>query len=410
MRNDPENRRRPKWTQISRAEKPVTSVTILPMRPTLIMSTAGPWGPIQHPNAPLRRSDYQAESSMIHGVLNPRPNPRLLSIVMPFYNEEEIFCLLRPELTDFLNRVPYPCEVIAVNDGSSDRTIDLLVEWSAADSRIKVVNLSRNFGHQYAATAGIDHASGDAIVLVDADLQDPLEVIHKMVEQYLLGFDVVCGQRVARTGEGVFKKLTAWMFYRGMRIFFLKSLPEDVGDFRLISRRCVDCLRSMRELHRFLRGMVAWVGYPQICVPYERQARAAGTTKYPLRKMLRLAWTAAVSFSALPLKVSFFGAGLMTLIAVEEAVRALVAYFSGRTVPGWTSLMVVLCLSNAAVMIMVGILGEYIGRIYEEGKGRPLYIVADTWNLMPRAAASDVAPPAEPASKPSSMSAAQGKF
>jgi dolichol-phosphate mannosyltransferase len=146
----------------------------------------------------------------------------------------------------------------------------------------------------------------------------------------------------------------------------------------------------MRELHRFLRGMVAWVGYPQICVPYERQARAAGETKYPLRKMIRLAWTAAVSFSALPLRLSFIGAVAMTLVALEEAVRALVAHFSGKTVPGWTSLMLVLCLSNAALMIAVGILGEYVGRIYEEGKGRPLYIVSDSWNLAERAGRGEV--------------------
>ncbi len=318
---------------------------------------------------------------MTHSFLTPRPDPKLLSIVMPFYNEQEIFALLRPQLTEFLDNSPYPCEVIAVNDGSSDRTIDLLVDWSKADSRIKVLNLSRNFGHQYASTAGIDHASGEAIVLIDADLQDPLDVIHRMVEQYRKGYDVVCGQRVARSGEGAFKKFTAWFFYRSMRVFFLKTLPQDVGDFRLMSRRCVDSLGTMRELHRFLRGMVAWVGYPQICVPYERQARAAGVTKYPLRKMVRLAWTAAVSFSALPLRISFFGAGIMTLVAIEEAIRALIEHFSGKTVPGWTSLMVVLCLSNAALMIAVGILGEYVGRIYEEGKGRPLYLVADSWNL-----------------------------
>jgi dolichol-phosphate mannosyltransferase len=227
--------------------------------------------------------------------------------------------------------------------------------------------------------------------LIDADLQDPLEVIHQMVEQYRNGYDVVCGQRVARTGEGVFKKLSAWFFYRFMRVFILKSLPPDVGDFRLISRRCVDNLVAMRELHRFLRGMVAWVGYPQTCVRYERQPRGAGETKYPLRKMLRLAWTAAVSFSALPLRLSFVGAGVMTLVALEEAIRALVAHLSGKTVPGWTSLMVVLCLSNAALMIAVGILGEYVGRIYEEGKGRPLYVISDSWNLAERVGREDVA-------------------
>ncbi len=321
---------------------------------------------------------------MTYNLLTSRADPKLLSIVIPFYNEEEIFPLLRPRLTAFLDSLPYPCEVIAVNDGSSDQTIDALVDWSKSDPRFKVLNLSRNFGHQYASTAGVDYASGDAIVLIDADLQDPLEVIHAMVEQYRQGYDVVCGQRVARSGESVFKKFSAWFFYRSMRVLFLKSLPPDVGDFRLMSRRCVDSLRSMRELHRFLRGMVAWVGYPQTCVRYERQARVAGVTKYPFRKMVRLAWTAAVSFSALPLRISFFGAGIMTLVAIEEAIRALVAHFSGRTVPGWTSLMLVLCLSNAALMIAVGILGEYVGRIYEEGKGRPLYIVADAWNLTQR--------------------------
>ncbi|HKV62431.1 MAG TPA: glycosyltransferase family 2 protein [Candidatus Acidoferrum sp.] len=321
---------------------------------------------------------------MSHDFLTPRPAPQLLSIVMPFYNEEEIFPLLRPRLTDFLNKTPYPCEVIAVNDGSSDRTIEMLVAWSKEDTRIKVLNLSRNFGHQYASTAGVDYASGDAIVLVDADLQDPPEVIYQMVEEYQKGYDVVLGRRATRAGEGLFKKWTAWAFYRLMRLMILKSLPPDVGDFRLMSRRCVDSLREMREFHRFLRGMVTWVGYPQTAVQYERHARAAGTTKYPLSKMIRLAWTAALSFSALPLRFSFLGAGLMTLVAFEEAIRALVAHFVGKTVPGWTSLMIVLCLSNAALMIAVGILGEYVGRIFEEGKGRPLYIVSDAWNFEQR--------------------------
>jgi polyisoprenyl-phosphate glycosyltransferase len=318
---------------------------------------------------------------MTYNYLTPRPAPKLLSIVMPFYNEEEIFPILRPQLTKFLDEAPYACELIAVNDGSSDRTIEFLVNWSKIDARIKVLNLSRNFGHQYASTAGVDHATGDAVVLIDADLQDPLYVISLMVDEYCKGYDVICGQRIARAGEGVLKKFTAWFFYRCMRVFFLKSLPQDVGDFRLMSRRCLDSLKSMRELHRFLRGMVAWVGYPQICVKYHREPRGAGATKYPLRKMLRLAWTAATSFSALPLRLSFFGAGTMILLALEETIRAVFEHFSGRTVPGWTSLMVVLCLSNAVLLAAVGLLGEYVGKIYEEGKGRPLYVVADTWNL-----------------------------
>jgi dolichol-phosphate mannosyltransferase len=323
---------------------------------------------------------------MSSGYLQTRPDPALLSLVVPCYNEQESLPLLAAEVTRFVDAAPYPCEVILVNDGSTDRTIEFLVDWSARDHRIKVLSFSRNFGHQLAATAGVDYSTGDAVVLIDADLQDPLDVIHPMVAEYRKGYDVVCGQRSVRAGENLFKRATAWFFYRLMQTFFLKSLPADVGDFRLMSRRCVYSLTSMRELHRFLRGMVAWVGYPQICVRYERQARVAGTTKYPLSRMIRLAWNAAVSFSPLPLRMSFFAGAIMALLAIEEAVRALIAFNAGRTVPGWTSLMIVLCISNAALLITVGILGEYVGRIFEESKGRPLYIVADAWNLAPRSA------------------------
>jgi dolichol-phosphate mannosyltransferase len=318
---------------------------------------------------------------MPSNYLRTRPDPALLSLVVPCYNEEQSLPLFAAEITRFIDASPYASEVVLVNDGSTDRTLEFLAEWSGRDGRIKVLSLSRNFGHQLAATAGVDYAAGDAVVLLDADLQDPLDVIHEMVAQYRNGYDVVCGQRTVRAGENLFKRATAWFFYRMMQFFFLKSLPHDVGDFRLMSRRCVDSLRSMRELHRFLRGMVAWVGYPQICVRYERRARVAGTTKYPLSRMIRLAWNAAVSFSPLPLRMSFFAGGLMALLAIEEAVRALVAHFSGRTVAGWTSLMIVLCMSNAALLITVGILGEYVAKIFEESKGRPLYIVADAWNV-----------------------------
>ncbi|MGA2907446.1 MAG: glycosyltransferase family 2 protein [Terracidiphilus sp.] len=327
--------------------------------------------------------------------LQSRPDPAQLSLVVPCYNEAESLPLLAAEVTRFIDAAPYPCEVVLVNDGSTDRTIEFLVDWSARDRRIKVLSFSRNFGHQLAATAGVDYAAGDAVVLIDADLQDPLDVIHLMVAEYRNGYDVVCGQRSVRAGENLFKRATAWFFYRLMQTFFLKSLPADVGDFRLMSRRCVSSLSSMRELHRFLRGMVAWVGYPQICVRYERQPRVAGTTKYPLSRMIRLAWNAAVSFSPLPLRMSFFAGGLMALLAIEEAVRALVAYQHGRTVPGWTSLMIVLCMSNAALLITVGILGEYVGRIFEESKGRPLYIVADAWNVAPRSGSQPADRPSE---------------
>jgi dolichol-phosphate mannosyltransferase len=315
------------------------------------------------------------------GYLRPRPDPELLSIVVPCYNEEQSLPFFEAEITRFIDATPYPCEVVLVNDGSADDTVEWLAGWAARDPRIKVMTLSRNFGHQVAATAGVDHASGDAVVLIDADLQDPLYIIHEMVACYRDGYDVVCGQRTYRAGESFFKRATAWSFYRLMQFLFLKSLPRDVGDFRLMSRRCVDSLCSMRELHRFLRGMVAWVGFPQTCVRYQREARVAGETNYPLRKMVALAWTAAVSFSPLPLRVSFVAAGAMALLTIEEAVRAFIENAQGHTVPGWTSLMIVICLSNTVLLTMLGVLGEYVAKIFEEGKGRPLYIVADSWNM-----------------------------
>ncbi len=334
---------------------------------------------------------------MSSAYLRTRSDPALLSIVVPCYNEELSLPPFAGEVTHFIDDSPYPCEVILVNDGSTDRTLDFLVEWSTRDSRIKVLSLSRNFGHQIASTAGVDRAMGDAVVLIDADLQDPLCVIHQMVAQYRSGYDVVCGQRTSRAGENAFKRATAWFFYRTMRFFFLQALPRDVGDFRLMSRRCVDSLCSMRELHRFLRGMVAWAGYPQTCVRYERQARVAGDTKYPLHKMIGLAWTAAVSFSPLPLRISFFAAGLMALLALEEAARAFVAHLAGRTLPGWTALMIVISMSNAVLLMTVGVLGEYIAKIFEEGKGRPLYIVADAWNVAPQPASDSLSiDPANP--------------
>ncbi len=253
---------------------------------------------------------------------------------MPMYNEEAVVPILRGEVERFMASLACEAEIVLVNDGSSDGTLERIADWASEDSRIKVVHLSRNFGHQLAATAGLDYATGDAIVLIDADLQDPLEVIHEMVERYREGYDVVYGQRVARAGESRYKLVTAWAFYRVMRLLTQAQLPVDTGDFRLLSRQFRDGLASMRETHRFLRGMVAWAGYPQIAVRYRRRERQAGDTKYPLRKMLRLAWTAVTSFSSLPLRFSF-GLGMVVgLFGIEEAVRALLAHFLGKeTVP-----------------------------------------------------------------------------
>jgi polyisoprenyl-phosphate glycosyltransferase len=318
-------------------------------------------------------------------VLQPRPYPARLSIVIPVYNEEEMVPVLRAELEEFARQVRGNVDIILVNDGSSDRTLDGLLKWANADRRAKIVHLSRNFGHQIAATAGLDHASGDAIVLIDADLQDPLAAVHGMIERYCEGYDVVYGQREHRVGESSFKLITAWAFYRLMRLLVYPELPVDTGDFRLISRQCLEGLQTMRETHRFLRGMVTWAGYPQIAFSYVRGARRKGQTKYPLHKMLAFAWTAATSFSTLPLKLSWAFGCLVALFGFEEGVRALVVSLMGwRVVPGWTSLMVVGSLVGSVVLMSLGVLGHYVGKIYEQSKGRPLYLVSRKFNLEER--------------------------
>lgn len=317
-------------------------------------------------------------------LLEPRPEPAILSIVIPMYNEAEIVDALRAELERFMREVKSETEIILVNDGSSDDTLARIGDWASRDHRIKIVHLSRNFGHQIAATAGLDHASGDAVVLIDADLQDPVSVIHTMIERYCEGYDVIYGQREARSGESPFKRFTAWAFYRIMQALVYKDLPVDTGDFRLMSRQCLLGLRTMGETHRFLRGMVAWVGYPQCAVRYRRAPRAGGETKYPLRKMIAFAWTAATSFSALPLKLSFVIGLIVGCFAVEEAIRAMLAViFDWYAVPGWTSLMIVTSIIGSVLLISVGILGEYVGKIYEQSKQRPLYLVARTFNVEP---------------------------
>jgi polyisoprenyl-phosphate glycosyltransferase len=310
-------------------------------------------------------------------LLQPRGYPSLLSIVIPVYNEEHSLPFLRERLRELVNDLPCAAEIVLVNDGSSDRSLDRLMDWAMADHSVKVLNLARNFGHQAAATAGLDEANGEAIVLMDADLQDPPEVILEMLEEYRRGYDVIYGRRTSRPGETRFKRFSAWLFYRAMRLLVYAELPADVGDFRLVSRRCLDAVCSMRETHRFLRGMVAWVGFPQTAVSYARNPRVAGKTAYPVSKMLWLAWTAAVSFSATPLRASFVLGFLVAAIGMLEAANAVVRSILGLyVVPGWSSLIVVVCLIGGAILISIGVLGEYVGRIFEAVKERPLYVIA----------------------------------
>jgi polyisoprenyl-phosphate glycosyltransferase len=315
-------------------------------------------------------------------ILTPRGRPELVSIVVPAYNEQEVIPLFREQITVFLDSLDCPAELVIVNDGSRDQTLKLLNEWAAVEPRVKLLSLARNFGHQAAVTAGLDYAAGDAVVIMDADLQDPPDVVREMIARYRDGYDVVYGQRVEREGESAFKRITAWGFYRFMRAFIHKDLPSDTGDFRLISRACLEALKTMRETHRFLRGMVAWIGFSQTAVQFKRAPRAAGQSKYPLRKMVRFAWTAAVSFSPAPLRVSLVTGVLVALLGIGIGVWAIIAKLMRWHVePGWTSLMVTICVLGGAVLISNGILGEYVGRIFEEAKDRPLYIVSYTANV-----------------------------
>lgn len=315
-------------------------------------------------------------------VLQSRPNPTLLSVVIPCYNEEAVLPLLRERLEAFFASLPGRAEAVLVNDGSRDRTLEILLAWAHEDPRIKVVSLAGNFGHQTAVTAGLDYAAGDAVVIMDADLQDPPEVVHAMIERYCAGYDVVYGKRVERAGESVFKKFTAWAFYRVMQRVVHRDLPSDAGDFRLVSRAALDAVRAMREQHRFLRGMFAWVGFAQTAVEYKRAERAAGETKYPLHKMLKLAWIAALSFGPAPLRLVFVMALLVALFAVGYTAFTVLAPLLGFTlVAGWSSQIVLTCLIGAAVLVGIGMVGEYVARIYEEVKGRPLYLVARSANV-----------------------------
>lgn len=316
-------------------------------------------------------------------VLVPRPEPQLVSIVIPIYNEAAVLPMLVDRLRSLMDTLSSPVEIILVNDGSSDKSIALMIEAASQDPRIKVVALARNFGHQIAATAGLDVAQGDAIVLMDADLQDPPELVSKMIAEYRKGYDVVYAQRISREGETPFKRFTAWLFYRMMRLLVYKDLPPDVGDYRLVSRRCLNALKSMRETHRFLRGMVRWVGFSQTFVPFARKKRAAGETKYPLRKMLKFAWTAAVSFSPLPLRLSFLVGGMIFTVGVIYLfyVAARLMLGTSTLVRGWSSLIILNCLGSGAILLSIGVLGEYIARIFEEMKGRPMYVVSDYYNL-----------------------------
>jgi dolichol-phosphate mannosyltransferase len=305
----------------------------------------------------------------------------LVSVVVPVYNEAEVIGEMYRRLTQVASTLPdLDYELVVVDDGSRDESYSSLVSLARTDSRLRVLKLSRNFGHQTAITAGIDVARGDAVVVIDADLQDPPEVIPDMVQRWRDGFDVVYGVRAKRSGETMMKLATASVFYRLLHRMTNISIPVDAGDFRLMSRRAADQLRTMREKDRFVRGLISWIGFRQTSIPYRREARFAGTTKYPLRKMLKFAADGLTSFSTAPLKLATWMGYLASAFAFIYLASVFVQKWLGRTVEGWATIMVAMLFMGGVQLICLGIMGEYIGRIFTEAKQRPLYVIEEFVN------------------------------
>lgn len=308
----------------------------------------------------------------------------LHSVVVPVFNEAEVIHLFHDRCLRAMAAMTGRFEIVYVDDGSSDGTWERLAEYCASDSRIRAVRLSRNFGHQVAITAGLEFAAGDTVTTIDADLQDPPEVIGEMVGAWLEGADVVYGVRDKRQGEGWFKVFSASVFYRFINSLSTIDLPVDAGDFRLLSRRAVDALLSMPEEHRYVRGLVAWIGYPTTSVHYVREARAAGTTRYPFSKMVRLATDGIVAFSTRPLRLAtWLGLGVSAGAFVTATVLAVMRLAGGIQVEGWTSLAVLLLLMSGVQLLTIGALGEYVGRTYSEVRRRPLYLLREVRGVEP---------------------------
>lgn len=312
---------------------------------------------------PASAADYQAPA---------------FSIVAPVYNEEVILPELYRRVTAVMEEAGEPYELILINDGSRDRSLEIMRELHEHDPRVKVINFSRNFGHQVAITAGADYARGDAVIIIDADLQDPPEVILDLIRRWREGYDVVYAVRAEREGETWFKEFTARLFYRLIASITNVDIPLDTGDFRLMDRRVVNAVKRMREQHRFMRGLSSWVGFRQTGVKYVRRQRYAGETKYPFRKMLKFAIDGITSFSYLPLQLAtYFGFFIAALSLIGIILVVTLRLFGKTPLYGQASTLVAVLFLGGVQLIFLGIIGEYLGRIYDEVKGRPLYIVAD---------------------------------
>lgn len=305
---------------------------------------------------------------------------KLISIVVPCFNEEEVLCSTNRRLCAIIENLPYEFEIIYVDDGSQDSTWKVLCRLQAHDKRIHTLRFSRNFGHQLAITAGLQHASGNAVVIIDADLQDPPEIIRDFLDVWQRGFEVVYGVRTEREGETAFKLWSAKAFYRAIVRLSETAIPVDAGDFRLLDRRVVDALLAMPERDRFVRGMVSWLGFSQAAVPYRRAARSAGVTKFSFFRMARFAADGIFSFSVVPLRVATlvgFAASGIAVLGILVTVIERLAGMDGL-VKGWASILVATLFVGGVQLICLGIMGEYVGRIYGESKRRPLFVLRES--------------------------------
>jgi len=307
-----------------------------------------------------------------------------ISVVVPMYYEEEVAKECYTRLKNVLEKIEnYNYEIIFINDGSKDKTLEILKEIAEENENVKIISFSRNFGHQCAVTAGLRYVTGDAIVIIDADLQDPPELIPEMIKLWEEGNEVIYGKRKSREGESRFKLLTASMFYKTLNALSDVEIPKDTGDFRLVDRKVVEVINSLPEHNKFLRGLFSWVGFKQKAYEYERKERYAGKTKYPLKKMLKLAQDGIFSFSIKPLKIVGAMGILSVIISIMLFVYAVLSYAFdwNNLVPGWTSLMVTMTFIGGMILISLWMIGEYIGRIYDETKRRPEYIIDETINI-----------------------------
>lgn len=302
-----------------------------------------------------------------------------LSVIVPFLNEEENLPVLYDRLVKAMTGQPEALEIIFIDDGSTDGSARWVASKSREDARVKLLRLSRNFGHQIAITAGMDFADGDAVAIIDADLQDPPETIVDLLVKWREGNDVVYAVRASREGETWLKKFLASTFYRVFHRMANVNVPMDAGDFRLVDRKVIEALREVRELHRFMRGLTCWVGFTQCAVHYERAARHAGHTKYPVWKSLRLAWDAITSFSGAPLRLMMGIGMVVSVFGLLMALRLIVTKVLGvaETVPGWTSQTSIVLLLGGIQLVCLGLLGQYVSRVFEESKKRPLYFLRE---------------------------------